>query len=125
VADPSETGDQPEAALSDVPARMDGEATQRFRKFFRHWSTLPVERQAGQAMALARFANLFVATYPDDPLSGELRQRLPETLRRLAEQELDGGRRRLAVRFYEAYRALDFASENAGLDARFAGLPRP
>jgi tRNA A-37 threonylcarbamoyl transferase component Bud32 len=125
VSEPAAATDQPEEASPDVPARMDGEATQRFRKFFRHWSTLPVERQAGQAMALARFANLFVATYPDDPLSGELRQRLPETLRRLAEQELDGGRRRLAVRFYEAYRALNFAAGNAGLDARFGGMPRP
>jgi tRNA A-37 threonylcarbamoyl transferase component Bud32 len=125
VPEPDAPGEQPEEASPEVPAQMDGEATQRFRKFYRHWSTLPRERQAAQSIALARFANLFVATYPDDPLSGELRQRLPETFRRLATQELDGGRRRLAVRFYEAYRALDFAPVNGGLDARFGGAPRP
>ena len=125
VPEPEAASVESEEAPPEVPTQMDGEATQRFRRFFRHWSTLPSQRQAAQAMALARFANLFVATYPDDPLSAELRQKLPETFRRLATQELDGGRRRQAIRFYEAYRALEFAPANPGLDARFGGAPRP
>jgi eukaryotic-like serine/threonine-protein kinase len=122
---PEPSAEEPAEPSPELPARMDGEATQRFRKFLKHWSALPVERRSNQAMYLARVANLFVATYPDDPLSGDLRQRLPASLKELAEKELDDRRPRVAVRFYEAYRVLDFAPRDAGLDRRFAALPAP
>jgi tRNA A-37 threonylcarbamoyl transferase component Bud32 len=110
---------------SELPAQMDGDAAPRFRKFFRNWWGLPRDRQASQAMSLARAANLFAATYPDDPLTGELRRRLPASLKEGAESELDAGRPRVAARFYAAYRALDFAARDPDLDRRFAELPSP
>ena len=102
---------------------MDPEGVRKFRKAFARWKELPVERQAAQAPSLARSASLFVATYPDDPFSGELRQQLPASLRRLAVEELDARRQRIAVRFYEAYRQLDFAPNDTELDRRFESLP--
>jgi len=104
---------------------MDAEAAQRFRRFLKRWSTLPIERQAAQAGYVARGANVFVATYPDDPFAGELRQTLPARLRDLALRELDGRRPWLAERFYEAYRVLDFAPRDSALEQRFATLPAP
>ncbi|MGE5278140.1 MAG: protein kinase domain-containing protein [Acidobacteriota bacterium] len=139
VADPSELGvgrppaaavtepasEENAGASAEIPARMDAEAAQRFRQFLKRWSTLPVERQAVQSGYLARVANQFVATYPDDPLAGELRQTLPARLRDLALRELDGRRPRLAERFYEAYRLLAFAPRDSELAQRFAVLPAP
>ncbi|HTO89202.1 MAG TPA: protein kinase [Thermoanaerobaculia bacterium] len=120
---PEPTDEEAVESVPDLPARMDGESAQRFRRFVKHWSTLPVERQSNQAMYLARGASLFVAAYPDDPLSADLRRRLPGTLKELAEKELDALRPRVALRFYEAYRRLDFAPAAPDLDHRFAALP--
>jgi serine/threonine-protein kinase len=142
VADPSEVGavrPQPTAppavtepaseenpgASAEIPARMDAEEAQRFRRFLKRWSTLPIERQAAQSGYVARGANAFVATYPDDPVAGELRQTLPAKFRDLALRELDGRRPWLAERFYEAYRVLDFAPRDSALEQRFATLPAP
>ncbi len=113
-----------DASVGEIPAAMDTEATRRFRTFYRRWPSLPVERQAAQARDLARFANLFVGTYPDDPLSGEVHRDLPASFKRLALAELDAGRPRLAARFHEAYGALDFAPPDASLDRRFAAQRR-
>ena len=60
--------------------------------------------------------------WPDDPLSGELRQRLPASFKDLALHSLDEGRSVSAVRFYRAYRTLEFAPPDADLDRRFAGV---
>jgi eukaryotic-like serine/threonine-protein kinase len=120
---PEPTAEEVVESVPELPARMDGESAQRFRRFVKHWSTLPVERQSNQAMYLARGASLFVAAYPDDPLSGDLRRRLPGTLKQLAENELDALRPRVAMRFYEAYRRLDFAPAAPALDQRFGALP--
>ena len=126
---PSATLPQPTPApTAPVEQRSEGsdaQGTPRFRKFLNHWRTLPVERQAAQAVALARSANLFVATYPDDPLCGQLRRTLPRAFKDLALGELDERRPRIAARFYEAYRELDFAPADRDLDARFALVPKP
>jgi hypothetical protein len=121
---PEPTAEEVVESSPDLPVQMDGESAQRFRRFVKHWSTLPVERQSNQAMYLARGANLFVAAYPDDPLSGDLRRSLPGTLKELAEKEIDALRPRVAMRFYEAYRRLEFAPKDPDLDQRFAALPR-
>jgi eukaryotic-like serine/threonine-protein kinase len=121
---PEPTAEEVVESSPDLPARMDGESAQRFRRFVKHWSMLPVERQSNQAMYLSRGANLFVAAYPDDPLSGDLRRSLPGTLKELAEKEIDALRPRVAMRFYEAYRRFEFAPKDPDLDQRFAALPR-
>jgi serine/threonine-protein kinase len=118
------SAEESDAAVGEVPAQMDAEATRRFRNFYRRWPSQPVERQAAQARSLARFASLFVHTYPDDPLSGEVHRDLPASFKRLALAELDAGRPRLAARFFEAYRALDFAPPDEALDRRFAARNR-
>ncbi len=124
-ATPEPAAAEPSGSFLEAPVRMDAQGTPRFRKFLTHWRSLPVERQSFQAMALARSANLFVATYPDDPLSGELRRTLPRSLKDLALGELDEHRPRVAERFYEAYRGLEFAPRDSDLDTRFAALPMP
>jgi hypothetical protein len=105
---------------------MDEEGARRFQRYLKRWRTLTPERQSSEARLVARLANRFVAAYPDDPLAGELRQRLPGTFGSRARQELEAGRPRIASRFYEAYRELDFAPRDAALDRLFAGVrPTP
>ena len=119
---PAEAGE----SLPDVPDRMDEEGARRFQRFLKRWRTLTPERQSSEARLVARLANRFVAAYPDDPLAGELRQRLPGTFGSRARQELEAGRPRIALRYYEAYRELDFAPRDAALDRLFAGVrPTP
>ena len=104
---------------------MDAKAAHRLRALWDGWKELPIDAKAREARFLARFADRFVATYPDDPLSGELRQRLPESLAELARREREAGRPRLAARFYTAYRDLAFAPADPALDRLFAGVPAP
>ncbi len=146
VADPSEAGPlrtpaatgasvPPPPALShgedaaegapEVPVRMDEEGARRFRRFLKRWQGLPAEKQSSEARLVARLANRFVEAYPDDPLAGELRQRLPGSLAGEARRELDAGRPRVARRFYDAYRELDFGARDGELDRLFAAAPGP
>jgi hypothetical protein len=105
---------------------MDEEGARRFQRFLKRWRTLAPERQSSEARLVARLANRFVDAYPDDPLTGELRLRLPGSLAARAKEELQGGRTRIASRYYEAYRELDFAPRDAALDRLFAGIrPNP
>ena len=146
VADPSEAGrvemarptpaprPTPDASESagdvveetvEPPAKMDEHGATRFREFLSAWHGLPPERQSFEARALARGANRFVKAYPDDALTPDLRQRLPSEFRAAALRELNLGRRRSALRFYAAYKELEFAPADAVLDRRFADLPLP
>ena len=146
VADPSETGrsEAPRPAASPRPspesaepavetpeeaagpaAPMDERGAKRFREFLAAWRGLPPERQSFEARPLARSANRFVRSFPDDPLTAELRQKLPESFRDAAVRELDHGRTRVAARYYAAYKELDFAPSDGALDRRFAGVPPP
>jgi serine/threonine-protein kinase len=119
----AEAGDAaPEEAEEDEG--LDARDAARFRASVAQWRALAPERKSARAVALARGANRFVREWPDDPLSGELRQRLPAAFRDLAVRSLDEGRSVSAVRFYRAYRSLEFAPPDADLDRRFAGVAR-
>jgi hypothetical protein len=119
AASPSESAEE----ASEPAVKMDERGAKRFRDFLAAWRGLPPERQSFEARPLARSANRFVKVFPDDPLTAELRQKLPGDLRDLALRELDRGRPRVAARFYAAYRELDFAAADPALDRRFADLP--
>ncbi|MGH9367512.1 MAG: protein kinase domain-containing protein [Thermoanaerobaculia bacterium] len=112
---------------AEPEAHLEAEDPRRFRAFVEIWRTLPRERKANRAMDLARDANRFVREWPDDPLAGELRQKLPASFKELAERSLDEGRNLAAARGYPAYRALDFVPSDPELDRRFAppASPRP
>ena len=103
----------------DLPPGIQGEAPQRFRTFLKHWSHLPLERQARRSHEVVRWANRFVENYPDDPLSGELKTTLPGSLKGLALRSLDEGRPFLATLFYRAYRDLSFAPEDEEFERKF------
>lgn len=113
---------EPEAAPEDAEpsGRLDADDPRRFRASVQIWRNLPRERKAARALEVARGANRFVKEWPDDPLSGELRQRLPASFRELAQRSLAEGQERAAARFYQAYRALDFAPPDPELDRLFA-----
>lgn len=123
--EPSESGGEVVDEVVEPPAKMDERGATRFREFLSAWYGLPPERQSFEARALARGANRFAKAYPDDALTADLRQRLPSEFRAAALRELNLGRRRSAVRFYTAYKELEFAPADAALDRRFADLPLP
>ncbi len=122
---PSDSAGEVVEETVEPPAKMDEHGATRFRDFLSAWRGLPPERQSFEARALARGANRFVKTYPDDALTADLRQRLPSEFRAAALRELNLGRRRPALRFYAAYKELEFAPADAALDRRFADLPLP
>ena len=123
--EPSESGGEVVDEVVEPPAKMDERGATRFREFLSAWYGLPPERQSFEARALARGANRFAKAYPDDALTADLHQRLPSEFRAAALRELNLGRRRSAVRFYTAYKELEFAPADAALDRRFADLPLP
>jgi serine/threonine-protein kinase len=113
---------RPEAGPEDeeLSGSLDAEDPRRFRDSVQAWRTLPRERKAYRALEIARGANRFIREWPDDPLSGELRQRLPASFKELAQRSLAEGRKPAAARFYQAYKALEFAPPDPKLDRLFA-----
>src|SRR5213076_1602890 len=64
----------------DVPGM--GELTPRkMRRLMEDWKSRPLDRRAFLAVRTAYIANLFVRESPNDPLSAEIREKLPGALR--------------------------------------------
>ena len=114
-----------EEAPPEVPAQMDGDGDAAVSQVLPplvddSCRSARQHRGDGPGAALRTCSSPPIPTIRSRP---ELRQRLPETFRRLALGARAAGAADRAVRFYEAYRALDFAPSNVGLDARFGGAP--
>jgi serine/threonine protein kinase len=90
----------------------------RFRGFLDQWTRRPIERRAQRAMEIARAANFWTATHPDDPFSPELKGRLPRILKSDTETALAAGQPALARLFYRAYRQLRFSPPDSDLAVR-------
>src|SRR6185369_2439697 len=90
----------------------------RLRGLLEHWTRRPIERRAHRAMEVARVANFWTATHPDDPFTPELKARLPRLFRSDTEAALDAGQPGLARLFFRAYRQLRFSPPDPGLAAR-------
>jgi hypothetical protein len=73
------------------------------RRMLEDWTAHPVQRRAGQAVRIAWTANRWIRTHPDDPLSSEIRRRLPTALKQDAENAAAEDRPLLAMEFYVAY----------------------
>lgn len=85
-----------------------GEVTQRkMRRMFEDWTSRPTQRPAGQAVRVAWVASRWIAANPEDPLSAEIRQKLPAALKQDAENAVAGQRPRQAMEFYVAYLQLN------------------
>jgi serine/threonine protein kinase len=90
----------------------------RFRKFLDQWARRPIERRARRAPEIARVANFWAATHPDDPFAPELKARLPGMLKFDTEAALSGNQPALARLFWRAYRQLNFSPPDPELAQR-------
>jgi hypothetical protein len=113
ASSPEETPDEP----------IEGGVTAaRFRGMLEQWTRRPIARRAHRAIEIARAANFWTATHPDDPFSPELKARLPRLLRSDTETTLAAGQPVLARLFWRAYRQFRFSPPDPGLAARVRGL---
>ena len=114
----------PKSRPPDVPARMDEDGARR----------IPAASSSAGGECLRTASRRRPVSWPASataswrptptiPSAGELRQRLPRSLSGLARRELEQGRPRIAARFYEAYRQLDFAPRDESLDRPRASPP--
>lgn len=107
-APPGPAAAPPPAETAEDP--LDGAVSAaRLRSFLDQWSRRPLERRARRAMEIARVANFWTTTHPDDPFSPELKSRLPLIFKSDTESALSGGQPALARVFYRAYRQLKFS----------------
>jgi serine/threonine-protein kinase len=90
----------------------------RFRGTVQHWTQRPIARRAHRALEIARAANFWTATHPDDPFSPELRGWLPRVLKADTETALADGQPALARLFFHAYRQFRFSPPDPDLAAR-------
>lgn len=95
-----------------------GFTAEEFKRLLDQWAARPIDRRAHRAMEVANMANHWVATHPDEPFTGNLREWLPATLKGETETALDNARPVLAVLFYRAYQHLSFAPIDPGLARR-------
>jgi serine/threonine-protein kinase len=94
----------------------------RFRGTLEQWTRRPIARRAHRAIEVARAANFWTATHPDDPFSLELKARLPRILKSDTETALAAGQPVLARLFWRAYRQLRFSPPDPDLAARVRRL---
>jgi hypothetical protein len=90
----------------------------RLRGVLEQWTRRPIERRAHRAMEIARAANFWTATHPDDPFTPELKARLPLLLKTDTETALAEGQPALARLFFHAYRQLRFSPADPVLGSR-------
>lgn len=83
-----------------------------------HWKTLAPQPRARRAAEMARRVNAAVAAHPEDPASVEIRASLPPLLKSDALAALDHAEPLVALLFFRAYRALDFAPRDPELESR-------
>jgi serine/threonine protein kinase len=121
-AGPAEAGE----SLPDVPDRMDEEGARRFQRFLKRWRTLTPR---GSRRKRGSWPASPTASWPRTPTT-----RSPASCGSACRERSDRGRGRsskpggprIASRYYEAYRELDFAPRDAALDRLFAGVrPTP
>jgi serine/threonine-protein kinase len=102
-----------------------GELTPRkMRRLMEDWKSRPLDRRGFLAVRTAYIANLFVRGAPDDPLSAEIRERLPRALREDSDTALNGNPKKPAVafEFATAYLQLTFAPKDPEMERRVAEL---
>jgi serine/threonine-protein kinase len=95
------------------------------RQLIELWKGRANEPRARRAVEIARMANRFVDTHPDDPLSDEIEESLPPYLKSRAMASLDAAEPLLAVLYYRAYKQLEFAREDPELARRFEKVAPP
>jgi hypothetical protein len=102
-----------------------GELTPRkMRRLMEDWKSRPLDRRAFLAVRTAYIANLFVRESPNDPLSAEIREKLPRALRDDSDTALNGDPKKPAVafEFATAYLQLTFAPKDPEMERRVAEL---
>ena len=114
-AAPAPTAPPEEAAEEPLEGAM---TAPRLRGLLEQWTRRPIERRAQRAMDVARVANFWTVTHPDDPFTPELRGRLPRLFKSDTETALGNGQPALARLFFRAYRQLRFAPPDPDLAAR-------
>ena len=93
------------------------------RRLFEAWKRRPVEQRAHSAIEIANMANRFVAAYPDDPLTQELKERLPQAFREEAERAWNNARPLIGTLYLRAYRTLSFAPPAPEFQERAGARP--
>jgi tRNA A-37 threonylcarbamoyl transferase component Bud32 len=96
-----------------------GPNSNQARQLIELWKSRPNEPRARRAVEIARMANRFVDTHPDDPLSTEIVETLPPYLKSRAMASLDSAEPLLAVLYARAYKQLAFAQADPELARRF------
>ncbi len=109
----------PGAAPADSPAADD------VRRRIELWKTRPDEARARRALEIAKIADRFVAAHPEDPLSAEITATLPSFLKGRATAALDRAEPLVALLYFRAYRALDFAPADPELARRIERVRPP
>ncbi|HTR01676.1 MAG TPA: protein kinase, partial [Thermoanaerobaculia bacterium] len=97
-------------------------APDALRRLVAQWKTLPAEARARRALEIAHRANRVSETHPADPATTELDLSLPPYLKAQALSALDAAEPLVAVLYFRAYKALDFAARDPELERRFARL---
>ena len=105
---------EPPAADSNNPAR----ARQRLDR----WLSRPVEERAQHAPEIARWANRVAAEHPNHPSVQQLKIDLPKLFKGEATSALDSHKPFLALQFYRAYSALDFAPPDPEFSRRMEAV---
>jgi serine/threonine protein kinase len=86
------------------------------------WKARPNEARARRALEVARVANEVAGAYPADPRTAEIKATLPAYLKAQATAALDTAEPIIALLYFRAYRALDFAAPDADLERRLETL---
>ena len=125
AAPPSEAPSVP----NPLPASGPVPPPQEAREMIERWTSRPTEARARRAGDIAAMANRTVAAHAGDPVADEIRERLPELLRRETTAALDIAQPLLALLYFRAYKTLAFAPPAPDLEERIARIrpagPKP
>lgn len=114
----------PEPSRAEAPPAEGAPTPEQARELFEAWKRRSAEPRAHSAFHLAMTANRFVAAYPDDPFTRELKERLPGVFREEAQRARSSARPLLATLYARAYRALSFAPLDPAFEERQGGPRR-
>ena len=107
------------------PGADAGPLAPEVRQLIALWKARGNEARGRRAVEIARIANRFVDTHPDDPLADEIEETLPPYLKSRAMASLDAAEPLIAVLYYRAYKQLEFAREDPELARRFEKVAPP
>ncbi len=112
----------PPAPEATPAAPRAGPTPAEARNALARWRARPAEARARRAPEVARMADRFVESHPDDPLSAEIRESLPVFLRSQAADALDRAQPLNALLYFRAYKQLSFAPPAPELQSRIERL---